>query len=479
MVELYRPMLQQDAMPNQSHRLNSRREAKLRFSLWTYAPLLAALIFRLASESTADLGYVALAAYALAGRPHALRALALSWLFSMINPGIAPDASYPALMRYAVLGAAALSVLLHGGLFKGSQRGGGMVLATILLGIFLFFHSFFVSPLVDVSVLKALSWTIAMTTILSAWTGLAPSERDRAANDLFGLLVLVLVVSLPLIAAPLGYLRNGTGFQGVLNHPQAFGPTMALLGAWSAARLFGERHPSWRSVILVVLCLYVVLASEARTAGMAMMLGIGLSVVAAPIFAGASARRMLPGLRSPRLWTVFFAALLAGLILAPTITEKFDHFITKSGRAEAESLFDAYDKSRGVLIEPMMENIGERPLLGSGFGIASDQALMIVERDPVFGLPVGAPIEKGVLPLAITEEVGIIGALLLGAWFFCLMRNAGRSGIAPFAVGLTALLLNFGEATLFSAGGHGLLLLLLLGWCGTSTRSPPNDIQHG
>ncbi|MDN2578974.1 hypothetical protein [Aquibium sp. ELW1220] len=477
MDKFARPMPPHAAMAYAPPWLAGRREARPRFSIWTYAPLLAALALRLASGPTADLSYLALAAYALAGRPHALRALAMSWLFSMISPGIAPDAAYAALGRYAVLGGAALSMLLHGGLFKGSPPGGGMVLATILLGLFLVLHSYFVSPMVDVSVLKAVSWAIAMAAILSAWTGLTPAERDRAAGELFGLLVLVLLVSLPLIALPIGYLRNGTGFQGILNHPQAFGPTMALLGAWAAARLLGERHPTWRSVILVGFCLFVVLASEARTAGVAMVLGIGLSVMAAPGFSGVSVRRLLPGLRSPRLWTAFFAALLAGLMLAPVIAQKFDHYITKSGRAEAGSLFQAYDQSRGRLIDKMTENIVKRPFTGSGFGIASEPALMIVRRDPILGLPVGASIEKGVLPLAIVEEVGIAGALLVGAWFFRLMRNAGRRGIAPFAVGLTAIILNFGEATLFSAGGLGLLLLLLLGWGGASAR-PAMDARR-
>ncbi|RST85170.1 hypothetical protein EJC49_16970 [Aquibium carbonis] len=477
MDKFARPLPPHPAMAYPPPWLADRREVALRFSVWTYAPLLAALMLRIASGPTADLSYVALAAYALAGRPHALRALAMSWLFSMISTGIAPDAAYAAIGRYAVLGGAALSMLVHGGLFKGSPRGGGMVLATILLGLFLVLHSYFISPMVDVSVLKAVSWAVATTTILSAWTGLTPAERDRAARELFGFLVLVLLVSLPLLVLPLGYLRNGTGFQGVLNHPQAFGPTMALLGAWAAARLLGEPRPSWSSVGLLGLCLFAVLASEARTAGFAMVLGIAISMFAAPGFSGQPIRRLLPGLRSTRLWTAFFAALLAGLVLAPLIADRVGHYITKSGRAGSGSIFEVYDRSRGRLINQMTENIIKRPLTGNGFGIASEPALMQVKRDPILGLPIGASIEKGVLPLAIIEEVGISGALLVVTWFFSLMRNAGRGGIAPFAVGLTAIILNFGEATLFSAGGLGLLLLLLLGWGGTSAR-PAMNARH-
>lgn len=89
---------------------------------------------------------------------------------------------------------------------------------------------------------------------------------------------------------------------------------------------------------------------------------------------------------------------------------------------------------------------------------------MEVKRDPVLGLPTGASIEKGVAPLMVLEEVGVLGALFVALWLLRLLRSAARSGLAPFAVCMTVLLLNMGEATLFSAGGMGLLPMILLGW---------------
>src|SRR5690606_11413311 len=102
---------------------------------------------------------------------------------------------------------------------------------TILLGLFFIVHAVLFSSVVDVSVLKAVSWTLAMATLIAAWRGLNDEERIALADRVFRGLTLLMIVSLPLLVLPVGYLRNGTGFQGVLNHPQAFGPTMALLGA--------------------------------------------------------------------------------------------------------------------------------------------------------------------------------------------------------------------------------------------------------
>jgi hypothetical protein len=453
------------------------RAASRRMTLWAHAPLAVALALRLASAPTADLSYAVIAAYAFLGRPHAIRALAMSWLFGILSPGIAPEAAGAALGRYAVLFAAAASVFAHSAVQSPSLRLRGFTLATLLLGLFLVVHSLLLSPIADVSLLKSVSWTLAMVTIVSAWSGLSPGSRRRLEGQLFGGIVLVLLVSLPLVALPVGYLTNGTGFQGILNHPQAFGPTMALLGAWAAARMFGEEKPGWLLVGLAGTCLAMVLLSEARTAGLALVGGVALAIIVAPAVAGRSVADMLPGLRSARVWTVLGAVLLGGLVLAPQIAGMVGHYMTKSGRAGGSGFAELYDGSRGRIIAAMRDNIAEHPLAGIGFGIASEPETMEVSRDPVFGLPIGASIEKGVVPLMVVEEVGIVGAALVAFWLMWLLRSAARGGVAAFAVCLTALLTNMGEATLFSPGGLGLLLLLLLGWAGAG--GPTKRGRHG
>ena len=61
--------------------------------------LILAVLARLASPATADFSYLVLAGYALLGRRQVIQALLLSWLFTMINPGLAPDAAYAAIGR--------------------------------------------------------------------------------------------------------------------------------------------------------------------------------------------------------------------------------------------------------------------------------------------------------------------------------------------------------------------------------------------
>ncbi|WP_052689438.1 hypothetical protein [Brevundimonas sp. KM4] len=447
-----------------------------RADLLTYLPLVLLLALRLAAPSTAGLAYIGLGAYALLGRRQAIYALTLSWLFTMVNPDIAPESTGAGAGRYLVMLAAASSALLRSGFLTRHLQVRPFTVATVLLSGFFVLHSVLVSPLPDVSILKALSWGLTMTALLSLWLGLSPSEFVAATRDLFWGLTLVLVLSLPFLVLPAGHAVNGTGFQGILNHPQAFGMTMALLGAWAGARMFGERRPSWMLIALTGGSLVSVFLSEARTGGVAMVLGLGLSLVLSPVFAGRSLVLMAPGFGSGRVWLTLGAGAIASVAMAATFAELIGRFLSKSNRSGTSGLFDAYEASRGFLIDRMVANIADDPLRGIGFGIASEPSLMVVERDPVLGLPLGAAIEKGIAPLAVLEELGVIGALLVAAWIIWLLRRGAVGGLAPFAVCLTALALNMGENTLFSPGGQGMLPLILFGWiyAGGSRRAGSN-----
>lgn len=433
---------------------------KSNITIWFLLIPAFAIVMRLASPVTAEFSYVVLAGYALRGRSQAIQALFLSWLFSMLSEGVAPVLSFAAVGRYAVIFAAALSVFLRGGMPKPTSRGSGLVMVTLLLGAFLVLHSLLFSSVVDVSILKSVSMILVLSTLLAAWGGLPPGERQRTERFVFGGLIAVLLVSLPLVPTGLGYLRNGTGFQGVLSHPQVFGPTAAMVGAMVGGRLLENPRPRWRDLALFAMCMVLVVLSEARTAGFAMILGLFGVAILLPVFAGVPRRKILPGLRSRRFLTMAFICLLGAIVAAPFLSNTLQGYLFK--RTNATSFIEAADASRGSLVYMMIENISESPWTGIGFGIATDPSEMMVLRDPLLGLPFSATVEKGVLPIAVVEELGVIGALALFGWLLVVLRRGARAGASQFAVLLTLLLVNFGESMLFSVGGMGMLMLIIL-----------------
>lgn len=429
---------------------------------------LIALTMRVASVPTANLSYLLIGVYALKGRAQAIQAFTLTWLFLMLNPAIAPSASAASIGRYGVLFAAVVSILIHRPATSSFRSGKSLVRATLLLGAFFIIHSVIISPIIDVSVLKSISWTLVMTTLIAGWSGLSDKQRELLSHQLFICLTGVMVLSLPFLALPAGYTVNGTGFQGIFGHPQGFGLTMAILGAWTAAQILALQRPPWRLIIMASVCAVLVYLSEARTGALAMILGVAIAVITSSVLSGRSAQDLMPGLRSSRVRIVFGLMLLAMILAWPMLVERTEDFMTKRGGSS--NVLEAYDMSRGDLIDAMRRNIDENPWQGIGFSMASIPSLTIVTRDPVFGLPTSALIEKGVMPIAVLEEVGVLGFLFVAAWLWVMLRHTARAGAEPLAVFLVILLINMGEATLFSPGGAGLLALILIGWGATSER---------
>lgn len=425
--------------------------------------IIFAIGLRVASSATADLSYFVLALYALRGRSEAIQALALSWFFSMLNAGIMPAGGLASIGRYSVIFCAAYTVLMR------SRRPiGAMATGTLLLGLFIIGHSLLFSSVVDVSILKAAIWAISMATLSSAWSGLVQDERESLIHKIFVGLTVILFVSLPLLVHPLGYKLNGTGFQGILGHPQEFGMTMALIAVWSADMMLSKRNPSWFSLGLLSISSLLVVMSEARTGALALLLGSFFAIMLLTVRNKEPLVTLFPGIKSTKVHLAIVFSLMIVVLNFGALKGGLADFFTK--RTGSVSMAEAYENSRGKLMADMRLNIKEKPIEGIGFGIGSIPGEMIIVRDPVLGLPLSAIIEKGVLPLAVLEELGVMGFSLVALWILFLLRRSVCGGFLPLAISLTILLLNMGESMLFSTSGMGLMTLILLGW--VSSYSP-------
>ena len=453
-----------------------RSRFSLKVSVTTLIVSLA-FVFRFASPVSVDLSYVLLALLAFLGRRQAIIALALSWCFTMINPGLVPEKSFGSIGLYVVIMAAAASVLLR---FKLKSKGslGGLIWATWLFAAFVFMHSLFVSPFVDVSLLKLILWVIVFLTLLSAWSGLMPDARARLANQLFWAFAVLALLSLPLMFLPVGYLRNGSGFQGLLNHPQAFGLAMAFLAAWAFTRVLSVRRVMFAELAVFFLALLLIIASESRTAGVALLLAIFTTLGLVKLTRRKRLKSLLPVFQSKNFRFLVLVVALASLIFAPKIAQVANHYLTKSGRADVSDLISVFAESREVLYLPMLENIAAEPWRGIGFGIASNPQLQVVHRDPLLGLPISAPVEKGTMPLAILEELGVLGFGVFVLWLLIALRYAIKGGVISLALILVTLLLNLGEAILLSPGGMGLLAILFFTYAVTFSANERHKPGH-
>ena len=420
------------------------------------------------SSVTTDLSYLILGAWALTGRQQAIQAIFMSWLITSLNPGLVSTGLLSASGRYLVIMAAVIPVLLN---YKGKIK--YHIYITLLLGVFFIIHSLFVSPFIDVSVLKSIVFIVTFATLLSAWSSLNSLQRIQVEVFVFGGMVIVMLISLMFIASDVGYLRTGSGFQGVTNHPQSFGPFMALILAWIIGQFLSTRNNQFLYLTMISLGIFLLLASESRTAGGAILLGIAFPLI---IFLLIHRKKIIKFI--PRICTNKFIATLCFMSIlfigfSNSILVKFDNFVLKGGSSQGADLVSALAGSRMGLVNTMYANIKDTPIIGIGFGIGSSPSKMSIKRDPYFNLPISAPIEKGVMPVAIIEELGVPGSILVFSWFIMLFRRAGRAGLTSVIVLSTAFMLNLGENVFFSTGGMGMLVILLVTW--SVTLRPLDD----
>jgi hypothetical protein len=266
-------------------------------------------------------------------------------------------------------------------------------------------------------------------------------------------------------ALPYGYLKNGISFQGILDHPQTYGPfaapmTSLLMGIY----LFQDRT-SRIVPIGIALGWLAILSSDARTALLAAVLG--MAVVMGYVFVWNRQWISVLGRSLSRTTTLLSVlAILAFIVIRwDSLVDTASGFLLK-GKSEmsiTESLQDARTKA----VTQSVENFKKAPITGIGFGVDSDLTNSRVSTG-TFGLPTGAPVEKGLIFTAVLEEVGIFGAGIF-LWLLVAIVMIGWKGnsIAILWMLMSALLLNMGEMVFFSLGGPGIYFwaLIGLGYC--------------
>lgn len=416
------------------------------------------IMLRLISSTGADMSFFVLALLALYGGKFLIFAYILSWLFTLFNPILGPEGNYTSLLRYIIIlfGFTQISFYM---LWHKKTKIQKYLIWFFLLNISMLIHSIIISYESAISVLKLISWFLATFTLLSTWVYMADEEKEHTYQLLISILKILMLSSLPFLLIPeIGFAKNGTGFQGLLNHPQAFGPTMALLGTIMIGEILSSKKFRLIPLLWFSMAAVLIILSEARTAGLALILALILSMCLRPVFIGKNFFDANPIFKNKYFYIWLFVIISLIIIAHPLYIDSLESYIFK--RTHSSTLIDLADASRGALVQDMLRNISENPLFGIGFGVASDPNHLDIVRDPIFNLPISAVIEKGVLPIAIIEELGLILGICVFLWFLYSFRQAAKSDVQKLAIVLCVFCLNLGENMFFSVGGMGMLMLI-------------------
>ena len=248
-------------------------------------------------------------------------------------------------------------------------------------------------------------------------------------------------------------------FCGITNHSQALSPLLAISVGWILCdMLLIERRFRWLHIMIIFFALPLIYLTRSR---------VGLiSLVAAFLMSGFYAARKveLPPQVKARLNIgigVGMALLLVGVLVMQLRSGFMTQWLRKTSDAEADrrTLGEALTATRFGLMEYSLYEFRRNPLFGSGFQVSVFTQDLVRENK---GLIISAPIEKGIAPVMVLGETGILGEmcflLFLIMFYVCCTR---RRYIVTSTLFTVFLVSNMGEATFFSPGGMGGILWMV------------------
>ena len=249
-------------------------------------------------------------------------------------------------------------------------------------------------------------------------------------------------------------------FCGVMNHSQALSPILALSFAWLLCdMLFVEKRLRLPHVALILLAMPMLYMTRSRVAFVTIV-----SAFAMIYFYAIRKIRVAPAVKRKLglAMTVFIAVSVAVMAVLEVRNDALSKWLRKTqdvdGDAAKHSLAESMTASRQSLIEYSMYEYRRNPLFGSGFQVAIYNREALKNQSFVLS----ASIEKGVLPVMVLGETGIVGAVLFAIFLISFYATATRRRLYVTITMFTLLLAtNMGEATFFSPGGIGAVLWIL------------------
>lgn len=248
-------------------------------------------------------------------------------------------------------------------------------------------------------------------------------------------------------------------FGGITNHSQAFSPVLAATGAWALCdMLFVERRFDWMHLSIIGLSIPMLYMTRSRLALLVLVVTCG-----AVIFYLLNVIHVSQRVKARATAVMILGTLV--LIVAAFVVQSRNQGMSKwlrktqNLRGDNRGLGEAVTESRMEAVELMMEDYRRNSFLGMGFQVSPFVRDMVKHSR---GLIFSAPIEKGILPLMVLSETGILGSAAFVVFLICFYAGCSRKKLRTTATLFTVLLAtNMGEATFFSPGNTGGVLWIV------------------
>lgn len=461
-------------------------DAILELSLW----LIGAMILPGKGDM---LLFAATAGMAALGTPlRGLQMLTVQTLLLHFNPtlvGWEGSGGLHLLLPFILLG----KVLINPAQFSFFTRDTTLQALALIAPIFVGYQALF-STFPGLSISKAVLFFVNALVVLFLSKWCFRRNRAQLIQWYLGTVSFLILASLPLLVLPQGFYKNGSGFNGILLHPNALGIVLGVGLAYLLVHAVASRRIVWPMAVLGLVGLIEVYLTQSRGGLFTCVLSLAV-FVALKVSTGAST-----GSRVMKRAGILAVAVIPVLLVSSDAAyEAASGFVTKA-RTDEVSLTAVFESSRGAAVDLHLDLFKQKPLTGHGFQVvnvwgsegfivasSSSNAGLIDERmiqyDPITKkIPISAPVESSFIYTSILAENGILGGLLA---YGVILAIAYPILIGPkhgeFHLLVAVLLVNISEATFFSPSGLGGWSWLMLGLAYASATVPrnPGQRQHG
>lgn len=242
-------------------------------------------------------------------------------------------------------------------------------------------------------------------------------------------------------------------FTGITVHSQFLGPALACFAGWiSCDMLFVEKRVRWLHFLLLVPIPVMIYMTRSRTGFVtfAALLFFFMFYCIPKVKIKDREREKVKSLILAFAFFIVIAAVVAEIrnnTMSNLLRKKVD------SQYDERSFIEAFTGSRMGLINSCLRDFKLNPLWGMGFQVMPEHRVWFEQgRISYFS----ASIEKGILPVMVLGETGIVGAVAFLLFLFSFYAVADRKGYAATLTLFGALLTsNMGEATFFSPAGGG------------------------
>jgi hypothetical protein len=324
-----------------------------------------------------------------------------------------------------------------------------------------------------ISILKASLWLLVSTSLLMAFSSLNSKETLKLQKRFFLFLFAFILINFFIyFVTDIGYEHDERFFQGVFNHPQVLGIIASSFSSIVFIIILNQKNFSLKTIFFVTIfisCLILIFLSASRTALFSFLFSTLIFIFFSIFFRKKEFLKFYNIFGNKTFRTLSIILLLFLIFFYDYYYRIILNFIEKD--YNVKNFVDIYISSRLIAMEPLIENIKHTLLTGIGFGLPSLNTYKPVNN---FNLEIlnYFTYEKGNIFLLVLEEVGLLGFLIFIFWLFFLIQRLilSRNNIA-LIIFINILLINLGEAVLFSTGGLGLFLLILLFWAAARPNS--------